>query len=294
MVIKSWTNEKMLEELTVQQRNGEMVKGVIRSVKRMSLPVPVEGQTKVVEGDTLIVALPNGITGYCPASEFREREYRSLDRFVTLVESFVILSIDLDSQVAILSERKAAERLRDELWEEISTLEAENRLEDKSFTGVVTGVNAQKGIVYLRIQGQNAYMYRRDWSWKERDVIDAQVGEEVEVKVTRADKEQRLLRVSRKLALPDPFQFIDSLRIGQVVAGRVVGVHKIHGLFVEVENGIELKAGKRAALEEPEVGDFVSCRIQKLDPENRRGRVVILEYPRGKRKPKDLGSFLFE
>lgn len=294
MVMKSWANEKMLEELTVQQRNGEMVKGVIRSVKKMSLPVSIDGTTKIVDGDTLIVAMPNGITGYCPASEFREREYRSLDRFVTHVESFVILSIDLTAQVAILSERRAAERLKDELWKEIATLEESNQLESKSFTGTITGINAQKGIVYLRIQGQDAYMYRKDWSWKERDVIDAQVGEEIEVKLTKVEKEQRLLRVSRKLAIPDPFEFIDSLQIGQVVAGKVVGVHKIHGLFVEVENGIELKGSKRAALEEPEVGDFVSCRIQKLDPENRRGRVVILDYPRGKRKAKDLGSFLFE
>jgi len=294
MVIKSWDNNETLEELSAKRRNGEIVGGVVRSIKSLKFPTEIDGKIKSVEQTMLIVALPGGVTGYCPASAFREREYRSYTQFITHKDSFIITDLDLDNQIAVLSANKAAEQLRDVFWEHIEELQAQNALEDEVFEGTVTGYNQKTGIIYVRISGQDTYIFRNDWSWRERDVIDAQQGEKIEVKIVLFDKEQKIVRVSRKKAIPDPYALLDTLKKGEIIAGRVDEVHPIHGLFVEVENGVILKAGKVRALAEPDIGDMVTCRVGEIDPKNRKGRVTILSYPQGKRKKKDLGSFLFD
>lgn len=290
---QSWTNEQMLEELTVKQRNGELVEGVIRSISTMKFPRNENGTIKSIEEETLIVALPGGFTGYCPASEFRERSYRSYLKFLSQKESFIITHIDLKEKIAVLSAVKASEQLRGAFWDEVVKLAQSGKLEDKVFTGTVTGQNLKNRTIYVRIQGQDTYMFRNDWAWT-NGAVDAQEGEQVEVKILKFEPKEKLIRVSRKNTLPDPYAFFHTLKVDQLIAGKVVHVDPIHGLFVEVENGIVLKAGKRRSLEEPDVGDFVSCRVQKLFPEKREGKVVILSYPRGKRKKVDMGSFLFE
>jgi len=294
MVAKSWENNESLEELTARKRNGEIVDGVIRSLKSMKFPKLTAGEMKSVEQTILVVALPGGITGYCPAYEFRERDHRSYNQFVGHKESFIITELDLENQIAVLSANKAAAQLREGFWEQIELLKTQKEIENKVFEGVVTGYNNKTGVIYVRISGQDAYMYSTEWSWHEREAIDAQQGETVEVKIEKFDATEKLLRVSRKKALPDPYAYLDRLVKGEIIAGRVDAVHPIHGIFVEVENGVVLKAGKVRSLEEPDVGDKVTCRVSTIDAKERKGRVVIIDYPHGKRKKKDLGSFLFE
>ncbi|WP_282155754.1 30S ribosomal protein S1 [Cytobacillus gottheilii] len=295
MVVKSWNTQESLDLLADKFRFQEIVEGVIRSSSFMKLPVVREsGKTEIVEEETLIIALPGGITGYCVLSEFREREFKSIARFIGTKQSFLITELNLENQVALLSEKRAAARLRDRFWDTLEDAEEEGTLQEMLLEAVVSGYNQEKRIVHVRIDGQDAYMFGNDWSWRERDVIDAQTGETIEVKIVRFDKENQLVQVSRKDALPDPKDYLLTLKRDQLIAGRVSGVSKLHGLFVDVENSVTLKAGKVRSLEEPEVGDIVTCRVRSVDPENRRGKVIIIEYPRGKRKRKDLGSFLFE
>lgn len=294
MVTKSWESNEALEYLADKHRKSEVVEGVIRSLKTLKVPQEVNGEMKSVEQTTLLVALPGGVTGYCPATAFRERSFRSYTQFVSHKDSFVITEIDLENQIAILSAVKAAEQMSEILWGKLEAHEQEGSLSLESFEAVVTSYNQKSGVIHVRISGQDAYMFRDEWSWRERDVIDAQQGEKIQVKVVMFDKEQKLLRVSRRLALPDPYALLDTLRAGDIIAGRVSDVHPINGLYVEVENGVVLKGSKVRALEEPDVGDYVTCRVKNVDPEKRKGRVVILSYPRGKREKKDLGSFLFD
>lgn len=294
MIAKSWESNEALEYLADKHRKSEVVEGVIRSLKTLKVPQEVEGEIKTVEQTTLLVALPGGVTGYCPATAFRERTFKSYNQFVSHKDSFVITEIDLENQVALLSAVKAAEQMSELLWGKLEALEHEKALDTEVFDAVVTSYNQKSGVIHVRISGQDAYMFRDEWSWRDRDVIDAQQGEKIQVKVVMFDKEQKLVRVSRRLALPDPYEILGTLQTGDIIAGRVSDVHPINGLYVEIENGVVLKGSKVRALEEPDVGDFVTCRVKNIDPANRKGRVVILSYPRGKREKKDLGSFLFE
>lgn len=295
MVVQSWSNEETLEELTKASRNQEVIYGVIRSVKEMNLPVKAEGgKTVIREVPTLIVALPNGVTGYCPGPDFRDFDIKTFHRFVGQRDAFVITKLDLENKAAFLSGTLANRQLGEQLWMELKENEKAGTLNAKEYEAVVTGINTAKGVVHVRIQGQNAYMFRSEWSWNDREGIDAQVGETLNVKILSIESTEKLIRVSRKQTLADPMEFLNQLKRNDVIVGKVVQVSPLHGIFVEVETGVVLKGTKPRALEEPDVGDRVTCRVEKIDPKNRRGRVIITNYPQGKRKKKDLGSFLFE
>ncbi|WP_028393935.1 hypothetical protein [Bacillus cihuensis] len=293
--MKSWNDQEELEDLARKARIGEIVQGVVRSSSFMKIPViRGNGQTQMVEEETLIIALPGGITGYCPASEFWDRDYSSMVRFIGTTQNFIITRLDQPTQMALLSEKQAGKQIRDSFWDDLIELDKNDSLQDETYDAIVVGYNQQKGVVHLRINNQDAYMYRSEWSWSERPIVDAQNGEKIQVKIIQIEPNEKLVRTSRKLAQPDPFDFITKLKVGQLIAGRVEAVHPVHGLFVEVENGVVLKAGKVRALEEPEKGDFVTCRVRSINAEERKGKLMIINYPRGKRKKKDLGSFLFE
>ncbi|AQQ55348.1 hypothetical protein [Planococcus lenghuensis] len=295
MVVKSWSNDHTLEELTKAHRTRQLITGVIRSIKEMQLPAPAaDGSVKVQKTDTLVVALPGGVTGYCPSFEFREHKFRSYARFVGTKERFVITRLDLENKVAYLSGLEADSQLADELWQELSEREAAGTLAEKDYPAIVNGINAAKGIIHLRFRGQDAFMFRSEWSWNDREAIDADVGETIYVKILKVDTANRLVKVSRKATLTDPMDFLNQLKQNDIIAGRVTGVSSLHGIFVEIENGVVLKGTLPRRLEDPEEGDIVTCRVSKVDAKKRRGRVVIIDYPQGKRKKKDVGSFLFE
>lgn len=294
MVVKSWTNENTLEELTRSQRHQEVITGVIRSIRTMNLPITKDGSTVTKEVQTLIVALPGGVTGYCTEHEFRDFKIRSFNRFVGTQDSFVITKLDLEKKVAFLSGIIAQEILTKDLWAELLENQQNGILSEKEYDATVSGINTSKGVVHVRIQGQDAYMFRSEWSWNDREGIDAQIGETISVKITDIEPTEKLVRVSHRLTKQDPREFLNHLKRNDIIAGKIIQISPIHGIFVEVETGVVLKGTKPRALEEPDVGDLVSCRVERVDAENRRGRVVILNYPKGKRKKKDLGSFLFE
>lgn len=139
-------------------------------------------------------------------------------------------------------------------------------------------------------------MQPNDWSWDRGRSIEDQVdrGQKVKVKVLRFDRENNLIQVSRRHTLEDPFKKLERLKDMSTVAGVVTSVDPIHGIFVQLDVGLEVKGLRRNGDPEPLPGDVVSCAIRTIDSKNRHAKAVIVGYPRGKKKRKDVASFLFE
>lgn len=298
-LIKSWTNESALQELSRKHHFNEILEGVVRSVTTRTLKERGEdNELREIYKDVLVIALPGGITGYCPAEDFSDVKHRNYARFVGQKEKFMISQIDLNSEFVLLSGKAAQARLKEEFWTQVEDLKEQNALGEKTFEAVVTSINENNRVVHIKISGQDAYIKPNEWSWNRRDGIDTQRGETIQVQIMRFDREQGIVACSRRLALPDPYRFLSTLKKGDIIAGKVSQVSPIHGIFVQLENGLDVKAGKIARLDEPDVGETVSCRVVNeitREPNGRiRGRVLILDYPNGKRRKKDLGSFLFE
>lgn len=294
VMTKSWHDDSELADLAQHYRNREVVYGVIRGCTERNMPVLREGRVVTESIPVYQVVLPNNVIGYCPLKDFREMELseRSYNRYVGHKEPFIITAIDLDNQIAILSGKEALNTLKEGFWRSIERLSDEEVMK-QTYEATVIHYNVQKRIVYLLIEGQLCYMFRSEWSWNERDSVDAQEGETIKVRIILMDRERQIVRVSRKQAMPDPFDYFKTVKIGDTIAGRVSDIHPIHGVFVKFDNDAEVKGEVPRSLENPSVGDIVTCRVKWINFEERRGRVVLIGYPNGKKR-KNIGSFLYD
>ena len=103
-LIKSWTNESALQELSRKHHFNEILEGVVRSVTTRTLKERGEdNELREIYKDVLVIALPGGITGYCPAEDFSDVKHRNYARFVGQKEKFMISQIDLNSEFLLKS-----------------------------------------------------------------------------------------------------------------------------------------------------------------------------------------------
>ncbi|MFC0273774.1 S1 RNA-binding domain-containing protein [Metabacillus herbersteinensis] len=294
---QSWTNDVELETLARARRNREIVKGVVRSLGIKTRKVLENGKYVPKEMEIATFLLEGGIKAYCPAHEFSSHEFKSLTGFVGTIQEFIIEDIDLEEKVAIVSVKKADEIKKEFLWNDLEYLERKGELDNKIYKGTVAGFNPETERIFIRVNGVDCFMLKYDWDHgRVRDISSSiERGTEIEVKVLRIDKERELVQVSRKATIADPFKSLEQLmKDDEAIAGKVTTVHSIHGVFVQLDVGLEVKGMKPRNIEEPIVGDIVTCKIKEIDKKKRHCKVVIIGYPRGKKKRKDLGGFLFE
>jgi small subunit ribosomal protein S1 len=296
LVIASWQDEEGLAYLQRLKRNNEMAKGVVRYVKKTTVRILQEGSYQKVDSEVAILMMENGLQIFCPKEEFSDHSFKTIAGFIGTIQEFIVENIDLEHRIATVSVKKADDIKSRAFWQKLIDLNQRGELEKTVFEGVVYGANPLTNKIYVRIEGTSCYMDVSDWDWNRRQPdVDLLVsrGEKVSVVVTRFDPENKLVRVSRKHTMRDPFLDLEFLAKLDGVAGVVTTVHPRYGVFVQLDNGLEVKASVPRKLEEPVVGDVVRCIIQNIDKQNRRCRVVIIGYPRGKRKLKDFSSFLF-
>ncbi|MCM3441369.1 S1 RNA-binding domain-containing protein (plasmid) [Metabacillus halosaccharovorans] len=294
---QSWTDDVELEVLAAARRNREILKGVVTSVSTKSTRVLEEGKYVQKEMEVAEFLIENSsIKAYCSAHEFSEHEFRSLSGFVGSFQEFIVQDILLDDQIAFISVREADQIKKEVFWEELINADQKDKLSETTYQGVISGYNPETQNIFVRINGMDCFMRRNDWDHgRVRDIASlVDRGTPVDVKVIRIDKERNLVQVSKRATTEDPFNQLEPLRNARAIAGKVTTVHAIHGIFIKLDNGLEVKGLKPSNIEEPVVGDIVTCRIRTIDKKNRHCKVVITGYPRGKKNRKDLGGFLFE
>lgn len=284
----------IINELGDAYRMQSVVEGIVRGLTKRIMPIQEGDKLISKEVDVFQVILPGNVMGYCPVSEFRYTQLNARDyaQHVGRKEPFIVQALDEEHQVAVVSCVAALRKMADEFWLSIQDTSDEDLLAGNYQVDIIH-YNTEKRMIYAFLEGQICFMYPRDWNWSERGALDVQNGERVSVKIAEIDRENRRIRLSRKAALPDPFDYIKELKIGDTIAGKVSAMHPVHGIWVRFDNEAELKGAVPRSLEEPIVGDVVSCRIQKLDLENRKGRVLITGYPNGKKRNRDFGAFLY-
>jgi len=296
MAVKEKWNKEELELLTRAKRNNEIVEGMVRSVGYLKMPVEEDGRMVTKEVEVAKVNLPGGVLAYCPVHEFSDREFKSLAGFVGTIQHVVIDRLDLENQIAIVSVKQADHIMANEFWDRLEHLEKQGTLNDEVFEGTISGFNSQTNNIYVRVSGVDAFMSRQDWDHGYVPELSTIIerGAKVEFKVKRFDKENKLVQVSRKDAIPDPFDYLKSVQHDLGIAGKVTAVHPIHGIFVRLDNNLEVKASKPRSFPEPLVDEIVRVRVQSIDEKKRRAKVVITGYPQGKKSPKDVAGFLFD
>lgn len=277
-----------LEYLNDAKRTNTILRGVVKTVS-----------SKRTSNDNLELAhlmLENGIMVICPKNEFSEYKHSTIRQFAGTFQEFIVTEVNITEKFALVSVKEAQRIKRESFLNELQDMEKSGSHEAAVFEATVSGVNVRTNNILLTINGCDAYMYKRHWDYNKIKVIEdvVNVGETVNVKILRYDAERKIFQVSRKAAMEDPFDKIHEYKEMLSVAGRVTAVDKINGIYVMLDNGLEIKAMKPRALEEPLVGEVVTCRVHSIDEENRKAKVVITGYPRAKMRVKNVASFLFE
>ncbi|MDD7305944.1 MAG: bifunctional 4-hydroxy-3-methylbut-2-enyl diphosphate reductase/30S ribosomal protein S1 [Peptoniphilaceae bacterium] len=172
-----------------------------------------------------------GINGFIPASHIATYFVKNFKKFVGETWELKIISIDERKNRLVLSRKEILESLLDEQWEGLE--------EGQVVTGKVARLTDFGA--FIEIGNLDGLLHVSDISWNRvehpSDVLN--VGDEIEVKILKLNKERNRISLGRKQLLDKPFDsFTKEHAVGDVVKGKVVNLLDF-GAFVEVSQGVE-------------------------------------------------------
>jgi small subunit ribosomal protein S1 len=176
-----------------------------------------------------------GIKAFLPGSQLEVRPVRNLDAYIGQKIDVRVIKLNkkrgnvVISRKEILEEEQGAKRA-----ETLAHLE-----EGSILTGVVKNLTDYGAFVDLG--GIDGLLHITDMSWGRlthpRDLVN--VGDEIQVKVLKFDKDKQRVSLGFKQLTPDPWlDAVERYPIGAQVRGRILSVTD-YGSFVELEQGIE-------------------------------------------------------
>jgi len=194
---------------------------------------PVKGMvvSRVKGGLTVDI----GIKAFLPGSQVEIRPVRNLDAYIGTEIDVRVIKLNKKRGNVVISRKEILEEEQNAKKEvTLSTLE-----EGSIFTGVVKNLTDYGAFVDMG--GLDGLLHITDMSWGRlthpRDLVN--VGDEIQVKVLKFDKEKQRVSLGFKQLTPDPWlDAIERYPIGAQVKGRVLSVTD-YGAFVELEQGIE-------------------------------------------------------
>ena len=216
-----------------------------------------------------------GVNAFLPGSQVDLRPVRNLDKVIGETYEFKIIKLNKRRGNIVLSRRVLLESEREsQRSETLKTLE-----EGQVVEGVVKNLTDYGA--FIDLGGIDGLLHITDMSWgrvKHPSDILA-VGDKVNVKVLKFDREKERVSLGLKQITPDPWlNVVDKYPVDTKVTGKVVSLTD-YGAFVELEEGVEglihvseMSWTKR--VKHPNkvlsIGDEVESVVLALDTENRR------------------------
>ncbi len=235
--------------------------------------VPVKGMvlSRVKGGLTVDI----GIKAFLPGSQVEVRPVRNLDGYIGTEIEVRVIKLNKKRGNVVIS--------RKELLEEDQNAKKSVTLATLEEGSVLTGTvkNLTDYGAFVDMGGLDGLLHITDMSWGRlthpRDLVN--VGDEIQVKVLKFDKDKQRVSLGFKQLTPDPWlDATERYPIGAQVRGRVLSVTD-YGAFIELEQGIEglvhvseMTWSKRmkhpSKLVKP--GDEVDTIILSVNPNDRR------------------------
>ena len=195
--------------------------------------VPVKGMvlSRVKGGLTVDI----GIKAFLPGSQVEVRPVRNLDGYIGTEIEVRVIKLNKKRGNVVIS--------RKELLEEDQNAKKSVTLATLEEGSVLTGTvkNLTDYGAFVDMGGLDGLLHITDMSWGRlthpRDLVN--VGDEIQVKVLKFDKDKQRVSLGFKQLTPDPWlDATERYPIGAQVRGRVLSVTD-YGAFVELEQGIE-------------------------------------------------------
>jgi len=216
-----------------------------------------------------------GVMAFLPGSQVDLRPVRNLDKVIGETFEFKIIKLNKRRGNIVLSRRVLLEKDRESMRS--GTLEA--LTEEQVVEGIVKNLTDYGA--FIDLGGIDGLLHITDMSWGRvkhpSDIIA--VGDKINVKVLKFDREKERVSLGLKQIAPDPWLDVQAkYPVEAKVTGKVVSLTD-YGAFIELEEGVEglihvseMSWTKR--IKHPNkilnIGDDVESVVLALDTENRR------------------------
>jgi small subunit ribosomal protein S1 len=181
------------------------------------------------------VTVDIGLKAFLPGSQLEIRPVRNLDGYLGQQIEVRVIKLNKKRGNVVVS--------RKEILEEEQNAKRSGTLEQLSEGAILTGTvkNLTDYGAFVDLGGIDGLLHITDMSWGRlthpRDLVN--VGDEIQVKVLKFDKEKQRVSLGFKQLTPDPWlDATERYPVGARVHGRVLSVTD-YGAFVELEQGIE-------------------------------------------------------
>ncbi len=276
------------DEIEVMREKGEAEEGYVNLSHQKAARIHAWDQIEKAHHDKtpikaqVIERTKGGLTvdihgahAFLPGSQVDLRPVRNLDGMIGKTIDVTVIKVNKKRGNIVVS--------RKELLEAEQNDKRSKTLEHLEEGAVLTGVvkNLTEYGAFVDLGGLDGLLHITDMSWGRlthpRDLVN--VGDQIQVKILKYDKEKQRVSLGFKQLTPDPWLDAEHrYPVGAHVSGRVISVTD-YGAFIELEQGIEglvhvseMTWSKR--MKHPSklvnVGDQVECVVLNVNPTERR------------------------
>jgi small subunit ribosomal protein S1 len=257
----------------------------------MIVEARVTGTNKNKTGLTIEV---NGIKGFMPASQLDLYRVENLDEFINQRLKVQVIEINPEERNLIVSRRALLEKERaqkaEQFWADIQ--------EGQIRKGTVKSIKPFGAFVDLG--GADGLIPVSEFSWQRVNDLNEHVklGQEVQVMVSRLDREARKIGLSLKQLTTSPWdEFAERVKVGARIYGTVTRTTDF-GAFVELEPGVEglihiselATQRVRRVRDIVNVGQRVEVEILSEDPTTRRIGLSLKSIAKEKEEAADAAE----
>ena len=216
-----------------------------------------------------------GVPAFLPYSQIDLRPVKDLDALIGQTFSFKILKFNKKRNNVVISRRSILEEERNGLREKMRSKLQEGQI----IKGAITNITDYG--LFIDMGGMDGLCHITDLSWGRvsHPAKLYKVGQELEVKVLKYDKEHDRVSLGVKQLRQDPWEtVIDRYPVNQKAIGKIVSITD-YGVFVELEEGVEglIHVSEMTWSKKPRhpskmvaVGDEVEVMVLNIEPETKR------------------------
>lgn len=265
--------ESSLGNLVLSKDKAEIIKAWDKISDACESGQPLEGTViaKVKGG----LSVDIGVKAFLPGSQVDLRPTRYLDKYIGKRMEFKVIKFNKKRGNIVLSRRAILSEERGKLREEILGQIQEEMI----VKGIVKNITDYGA--FIDLGGIDGLLHITDMSWGRvkhpSNILN--VGDEIEVKILKFDKDKERVSLGLKQVQPNPWEKAkDNYLPGTKVAGEIVSV-KDYGVFIELDDGIEglihvSEMSWTGKIKNPtkhyNVGDRVEAQVLEVDVENKR------------------------
>ncbi|WP_297809741.1 30S ribosomal protein S1 [uncultured Helicobacter sp.] len=236
-----------------------------------------------IEPYGVFVDLGNDIEGFLHISEISwNKNIQNPEEFLKTGQEIDVEVIEIDTKDRRL--RVSLKKLLDKPFEQFTKKHKEGEIL-KGVVATLTDFGA-----FIKLDGIDGLLHNEDAYWNKNEKCKdlMKIGETIEVKIAKIDREKERISLTRKGLITSPVEeFAKKYSMDDVVVGVVRDI-KDFGIFIKIDDEMDALIRNEDLFplkkEEIKVGDKINGVISLIDAENNRIRVSVRRLERQKEK----------